>query len=213
MAFRSWISGSCALLAVVAGCDGDEESAGPADAGTDAALVADAGTLPPTPDGGSAAKLSAQAVLAGACEMMRLATDATQCAGLEQLVMCSEAQCGLAACMATCQDYLQCVTSADQSCAAARSCKRSNECSVCFSSLQVCSLGVKCAGLYSCATTLPGGACSKLEACCATQRMPLACHMFALGNGMLGGDPACEKLVQNPAFVKVYASDPPCSMQ
>jgi hypothetical protein len=203
MAFRSWASRSYALLAVVSACEGDDERGGPADASTPLS----------TSDAGAAARVSVEAVLVGACETMRIATDASKCVGLEQLVKCGSEQCGLAACMATCQDYVQCVTGSDQRCAAALGCSRSPECSICLSSLQVCSLALKCVGLYTCATTTPGGACSKLEACCSTQRMPLACHMFALGNGMLGGDPACEKLMQHPTFVRVYASDPPCSMQ
>lgn len=212
MAFRSWVSRAHALLWVVAACDGEHERAGPADGATDAALVADVGS-PTSASDEAGAKLSAQAVLAGACETMRIAADASKCVGLEQLVSCSNEKCDLATCMATCQEYLECVTSADQPCTVAQRCGRSVECSLCMSSVQTCSLAVTCFGLYSCATTTPGGACSKLQACCATQRMPFGCNMLALSAGMLRGDEECEKLTQNPGFVKVYASDPPCSME
>jgi hypothetical protein len=212
MALRSSLAGFCALLAaMVIGCAADEERSGPADAAEDTA-GSDADAPSQTPDGGPAAKFSAEAVLAGACEVQRIAADPTQCIGLEELLACSSEQCGLAACMATCQDYLQCVlAAADDRCHASVSCERSVDCTKCSTSLQVCTLALNCFGIYTCATPTSGGSCTKLEACCATQRRREACLTIARGQGVLGGDSACEDLTHNQGFLEVYASDPPCA--
>jgi hypothetical protein len=213
---RSPASSSCALLlAAWIGCGDDPQHAEPADGGSDAAAPSvDAGAPALTPDGGARGpKLSAEASFLGLCNVHKLATDPSQCTGYDPLLVCVKAQCGFDACRATCQDYVQCLAGLDDPCPGFTSCSRTDACTRCTGEFQACAMTPKCFGIYSCATATPGGTCSKLEACCATQRSPLACTSFMSAASGLRGDQGCDMLLHDPGFLRAYASDPPCAVE
>ena len=168
-------------------------------------------TANPMPDA-AANQLSMNALLVGTCNLLMLATDPEMCTGIDQLLNCSAAHCDIDTCAAMCQNEIACALASDNHCTGMTTCTRSPECVNCMTDLLVCTFVRNCGGIVTCATTSPGGACDKLEACCATQQqMPEFCLGWAQRFGMVQGEAGCEALMQNQKFLDIYANNPRCT--
>jgi hypothetical protein len=71
-----------------------------------------------------------------------------------------------------------------------------------------------CEDTFRCAAPpTPGGPCTQLEACCATQRDGRApgCLAFVQRIEKLSGDPSCIGAMHDWDFLTNGANDPPCA--
>lgn len=180
-----------------------------------AVLLAQCGDDPGTAVDGETPenRLPPKALLVGACDILRLASEPEMCTGVEELLACSTEHCNLDACAATCQGELSCALATGDHCMAIASCPRSSDCADCMTQLIVCSHVTHCGGRVRCAWPAQSGTCKRLEACCMTQQMPAGCLGWAQAMGGLSGDSGCDMLLANPKFVEAYASDPRCELE
>lgn len=155
-------------------------------------------------------RLPPKALISGACDVLRLAGDPTECKGLDELTQCEAEQCGLDACAEICEEHISCAVARDDHCAGTETCPRTPECHECMTQLLLCAFITSCQGLYSCGSGDEGGACEKLEACCNNQSNPDGCLGWTQSMGRLSGDEGCEMLIDDAKFLEAYASDPPC---
>ena len=193
-------AGSAMPAASVAGTSGANAGSGPSGSAPDSSVWSS----------NSGARLSAEAIVLGACRLKSLNPDGADCVGLSELTSCALDQCNLAPCVSTCGDYLQCVMSADDQCVAADTCHNPQPCLDCIASALVCS-STQCAGLIKCGSSMSGGACDKLETCCKAQPDPTACLGFASAARMFSGDGFCQMLIADKGFIGAYASKVACT--
>lgn len=150
----------------------------------------------------------------GLCIVQMMSPVASSCRGLAEILDCARQKCGFDACATQCSDYIQCLEAADDPCIASISaCTHGEPCLTCQTNLQGCIWIDKCSGIFTCGSTTEGGPCTKLEACCKTQRDPTACSGFVSQFSMIGGDTSCQMLIDDRTGFRVaYTNDPPCML-
>lgn len=148
----------------------------------------------------------------GLCQLQSITPDPQSCRGIPEVLSCAKKECGVPEmCAELCRDHRKCVDEATDQCAAILKCPSSLDCQLCQERVLACVWIDKCTGHYVCGSTSGSGACAKLKACCATQTDPTACNGFAEAGRMLGGDTFCQTLIDDPGFLKAYASSPTCT--
>ena len=159
-------------------------------------------------------RLPPKGLVVGACDIFRLALDQEMCKGIDELVTCATAECGLDDCAAKCKASIDCALAGADHCKAMATCDRSSECSECMTDVQLCALVQKsCKDKLQCASAAQGGSCKKLEACCEIQNYnPAGCLSWTRNTALIMGDPGCDMLIKDENFVKIYVSDPVCRL-
>jgi hypothetical protein len=169
-------------------------------------LVADAGA-PPPPAGAFVPALGPLAQVAGMCEVPSFSSN-PGCPDPAKVAACACTHCDLSACLNDCTDYVACLESEGGTCSS--DCPTSPACSDCMSRTGQCLIGF-CLDDVGCGQPTPGGPCTRLRACCATQgpRAQSCLNAVTLVE-KLGGDPSCAGLMMDQDFLMNTAYDPPC---
>ena len=170
----------------------------------------DAGDASPAGATGPLPSPAILAQLAGLC-FWRAMSPTGQCPDPEKLADCACTHCGLSACLSECSSYAACLEG-DPDGGCASSCPMDGTCAACTSNNLRCLLGF-CPEQVNCAVPTPGGPCSQLESCCATQRGPHAAQCLAAVQEIekIGGDPSCFGTEDDGDFLTHAAYDPPCN--
>lgn len=167
-----------------------------ADAG--AALPADA-ALPP---------LGLLAQVGGFCEVESF-SPTPGCPDPARVAACACTHCDLSTCLNDCADYIDCLQAEAGSCTS--DCPRAPACSDCMTQMLPCLIGF-CVDDVACGHPTPGGPCTRLEACCATQGpRAQSCLGAVTFVEKLGGDTSCKGLMMDQDFLMNTAYDPPCT--
>ena len=152
--------------------------------------------------------VSPEDVASGSCDMMQ--GGGSECTGAEEYQACLNDTCGYAECYSgPCASYIDCLSNADDPCAAAQpggECSPSSECVSCFSADLNCT--IQCASNLDCGgaagaggeggaagtgSGLPEGTCADLDACCESlaDMDEKATCMQAAETARTAGDLAC----------------------
>jgi hypothetical protein len=148
-------------------------------------------------------------LLLGGCTLMSAVPDATTCTGWDELYECASRNCELAACEKTCAAYSACAGAAPDACNVEATCPKSEECDACSYSVFSCAIE-PCALLVRCAMPSADGPCSKLAACCQTQRDPAKCLAYLDRVAQVSGDEICQTFIEDQSVLDTYFNDPPC---
>jgi hypothetical protein len=196
--------GASAAIAGDAGMDGTIAPAPPADAGGDekSSRYADFALQQPV-----------EAIFLGACIVWSGAVDFNKCSDLNAWIKCARDKCALDACLDTCKEHMDCVTASTDRCPANTACPWNDACMKCMFETLSCNASERCTNLYTCAAPSAGGPCEKLDACCKSQRTQTTCSQLVEALGLLRGDQGCIEATKSEGFLRVYASDPPCTFE
>jgi hypothetical protein len=176
------------------------------------------GQGPASGDGGAGATGSVKygvgllAQLAGLClfQSFVVADASPDCPDPRKVAACACEHCNLSACIPACSAYSACLAGQADGCAS--SCSPDPSCESCLNPMSQCMFGF-CEDTFQCAPPpTPGGPCTELEACCATQRDGRApgCLAFVQGIEKLSGDPGCLGTMHDWDFLTNGVNDPPC---
>lgn len=183
------LSGCVLALTLATGCPSDEED------GEGGAGEGGGGSG----GGGGGEKVSPEAAAGGACEMMGGGGEAQSCTGIDEYTECANTKCGLDDCLSgECADYLDCLSNASDACEAVDSgaCTSPSECNTCLQNAGLCAFNMGCIDLIQCGERVEGGACDRVDACCASldSLQAMACNLQASAVKSAGDD-ACQSLL------------------
>lgn len=144
----------------------------------------------------STGSLTGADALAGACDMGMGNTAMSMCTGIDEFTKCAQDSCKLNDCFQTgaCKTYADCVMKAKDPCNSGCGTAPS-DCSSCVATAGMCSVNM-CFSKIQCGTLTPGGACDKLDDCCASldANMKSLCMSTSM-TIKVGGDTACMELI------------------
>ncbi len=154
--------------------------------------------------------LSAAEVASGGCNEEQGDVNEDECEGIDEYMECVETECGYgyAECLgdgyedgdfsgAPCEEHMTCVMESDDTCDNDCQLDPQSECGECFVDMGMCAYQ-NCFSLIKCGETTEGGACSQVDACCASagELMQMACELQA-GAAKSSGDEACQVVLDS----------------
>jgi hypothetical protein len=156
--------------------------------------------------------LDVRAAIGGLCihKLFVRVPMAKPCPDPAALAECAATHCGLDRCLAECKDYIPCLQANNNLCDP--TCEANEACVECRGASFNCTSDL-CAEITSCVTPpTPGGPCTKLHACCDTQRSRVKeCHATVGVIEKLSGDPSCMGAMMDWDYLTNGPNDPPCT--